>query len=152
MEKIIRYSIDLDDSGEHIIFGADNTLFDDDVNKLFAITFINNILTGLSEKYDNKELQDTISLLGSLGFELNNLIISKLNNNAMITNLVNTNYDFSVQTKDDLFCLKYNGFFIDNLIYKRYEGLKVLVEDELCVYELIDGIDNENWKCLTFEN
>ena len=42
--------------------------------------------------------------------------------------------------------LNYNGIIYDGKIFKRVMGLKVLVLENMEIYELIDGIDNEHWR------
>jgi hypothetical protein len=41
--------------------------------------------------------------------------------------------------------LNYEGIVRGDKILKRQEGLRVLVQNEMKIYELKDGIDNENW-------
>jgi len=56
------------------------------------------------------------------------------------------NYHIRVDTLDQRNELKYNGIVHDGKIFKRVMGLKVLVLENMEVYELVDGIDNEHWR------
>lgn len=55
-------------------------------------------------------------------------------------------YHVTVNNFDERNKLNYEGFVHKGRIFKRVIGLKVLVIQDMNVYELVDGIDNENWK------
>lgn len=61
------------------------------------------------------------------------------------TNNTGKNYDVEVTTIVRRNALNYNGIIYEDKIFKREIGLKVLVLETMKVYELQDGIDNENW-------
>jgi hypothetical protein len=58
-------------------------------------------------------------------------------------------YDLQVDTMDDLYNLNYNGIIYADEIFKREIGLKVKVLQEKKIYELQNGIDNNNWTDIT---
>jgi hypothetical protein len=64
-----------------------------------------------------------------------------------VTELLNkpNDYHIEVSTIVNRDALNYNGIFYEDKIYKRVEGLRVLVIETMEVYELTGGIDNNNW-------
>ena len=56
------------------------------------------------------------------------------------------NYHIMLDTLDQRNELNYNGIVYDGKIFKRVMGLKVLVLENMEIYELVDGIDNEHWR------
>lgn len=56
------------------------------------------------------------------------------------------NYHIMLDTLDQRNELNYNGIIHDGKIFKRVMGLKVLVLENMEIYELVDGIDNEHWR------
>lgn len=60
--------------------------------------------------------------------------------------LINNNFDAAVSTIDELHGLNYNGFFYDDRLFTRKEGLKIKILKTGQVFELQGGIDNEHWK------
>lgn len=58
-------------------------------------------------------------------------------------------YDLQVDTMNDLHNLNYNGIIYADEIFKRVIGLKVKVLENKKIYELQNGIDNDNWTDIT---
>lgn len=56
------------------------------------------------------------------------------------------NYHITVNTRKDRDDLKYENIIHNSKIFKRMIGLKVLVLEDMNIYELINGIDNNNWQ------
>lgn len=56
------------------------------------------------------------------------------------------NYHIRLDTLDQRNKLNYNGIVHDGKIFKRVMGLRVLVLENMEIYELEDGIDNEHWR------
>jgi len=59
--------------------------------------------------------------------------------------LFNKTYHVQVNTIEERNQLGFGGILAGDKIYLRQEGLRVLVTDEMKIYELKGGIDNENW-------
>src|SRR5579859_325894 len=57
--------------------------------------------------------------------------------------LINKNFDAAVSTIDERDALNYNGFFYDDRLFTRKEGLKVKILKTGQIFELQGGIDNE---------
>lgn len=56
------------------------------------------------------------------------------------------NHHITLDTLDQRNELNYNGIIYDGKLFKRVMGLKVLVLENMEIYELVDGIDNEHWR------
>lgn len=56
------------------------------------------------------------------------------------------NYHIRLDTLDQRNELSYTGIVHDGKIFKRVMGLRVLVLENMEIYELEDGIDNEHWR------
>lgn len=58
-------------------------------------------------------------------------------------------YDLQVKTMEELHNLNYNGIIYGDELFFRVEGLKVKVLESKKIYELQNGIDNNNWTDIT---
>src|SRR5579859_6093917 len=76
-------------------------------------------------------------------------VLEKIKGDDIDTFLDNLTFDIQVGTMDDLHNLNYNGIIYNDKIYKRVVGLKVKVLDNKRIYELKNGIDNNNWTDIT---
>lgn len=62
----------------------------------------------------------------------------------------NSDYDFMVANMEELFSLPENNIKKNDKIYSRTTGLKVLVFHEMKIYELINGVSNDNWNSFDY--
>jgi len=122
------------------------------VDRFFALEMAAYILIDTLKRNRNRldqttvnEIQTSINTLLMLGEEVGVLIKGQMETSGSIEGVFNK-YSFSVNTMEELLSLNYNGIIRDDKIFKREPGLKVKVIEESKIFELVDGIDNENWR------
>lgn len=91
-------------------------------------------------------LESTFSTLEALSDELAVLLKQQMEVMGEAEITMYRKYHITVDTKEDRDNLNYEGIIHKGKIFKRMIGLKVLVLEDMNVYELVDGIDNENWQ------
>lgn len=143
----IEYDIKLNDSGRPCIdLPRDHE--DKPEDKFFVLELtrylLQNIYTRRSESFDSdtsNKISDAIILLQQLGDEMAILLWEnmKLAGDAAI--LLNNKYHIQVDTVENRDKLIGEYICYNNKLFKRQNGLKVLVTDEMKIYELI----NNNW-------
>jgi len=103
-----------------------------------------------SELPDNevKALEATFDTLEVISDEL--AVLMKRQMEVLGENVLQfeRNHHITVDSIEDRDNLNYNGIIHDGKIFKRMIGLKVLVLENMQIFELVDGIDNENWKMI----
>jgi hypothetical protein len=91
-----------------------------------------------------EKLETSINFLGQIGDEVAALLWEGMKLSGEAAFILNNKYHIQVENveeRDKLgFVMAYN-----NKVFKRQNGLKVLVTDEMKIYELQGGIANENW-------
>ena len=122
-------------------------------DKFFALEFsryiISIIFNNRPEEFTPKETKDLntcLNVLGQLSDELSKIIYDDLKSKGLNHLNINKTYHIQVANIGERNKLNYNGIIYNDTIYSRTEGLKVLVADDMKIYELVGGIDNENWK------
>jgi hypothetical protein len=148
----IEYDVDLNESGRPCIKLSPD-YEDKPEDKFLAVELtrylIQNVFNNKSDEYD-KEAADRINIcvtvLHQIGDEMAILLYEQMKVLGETSFMLNNNYHFSVQSIDDRDKINTKNIVDNGKIYDRKEGLKVLVLDEMKVYELIGGIENENWK------
>lgn len=95
---------------------------------------------------ERNAVQKTLENLEILSDELALILKKEMEVMGEIALSTYREYHVTVDTIEDRDKLKYVGFIHKGKIYKRAIGLKVLVLKDMNVYELVDGIDNENWR------
>jgi len=147
----IEYEIDLNEKGRPYI----NLLKDYEdkpEDKFLAIELsryiLQNVYDRRSTEFDEesaKVIDSGIRLLGQVGDEIAVLLWEQMKIYGDASIIFDSLYHVSVKTIEERNNLNYDGFLYNNKIYKRQEGLKVMVEENMKIYKLVDGIDNENW-------
>lgn len=148
----IEYEIDINDEGRPYIKLPED--FEDcPENKFFVLELTRYLLSSLiNKKSDNlddetiNKLMTSNALISIISDEVASILRNQMEATGVIYFNLKNMYHIKVQTIEERDKLNYNGIIYEDIIYKRIEGLKVFVEDENKIYELIDGIDNENWK------
>lgn len=147
----IEYEIDLNKTGRPCINLPEN-YENKPEDRFFAIEVARYILQDVynrrSVEFDKdaaKVIQSGINLLGQVGDEVaeilwNNMKI--LGDNDLI---MKKRYHIMVKTNELRDDLDTKHIHYNNKIYTRQEGLRVLVLEDDKIYELQDGITNENW-------
>jgi hypothetical protein len=92
-----------------------------------------------------KTLNLTLDTLEKISDEI--AILLKKEMEVRGENVLNTvrNYHVTVDTIGERDILNYNGILYHDKIFKREIGFKVLVLNEMKIYELQNGIDNNHW-------
>lgn len=109
------------------------------IDKYVLLKIIHDLLVDSNQTNKYENINQTIKTLNFLLKNVEKYVVERLK--------ILKDCDLKVKTKDDLFNLKYDFFYEDKKM-KRVEGLKVFVESENNVYQLVDGVDNKNWKIL----
>lgn len=137
MKYKIEYDIKLiEDNKIDLTILSDN---DKIIDKYLFLKTIHDLLVESNKTNNYKNISQTINTL--------NLLLTNVEKYTVERLKVLKDCNLKVKTKNDLLNLKYD-FFYDNKKMERVEGLKVFVESENNVYQLIGGIDNENWKII----
>jgi len=95
-----------------------------------------------------KHLENTINIIGQISDEVANIIYNQMKNVGNAEFLLNNNYHVLVKTIEERNSLPMSDIQFGDKLFDRCEGLKVFVGDEENVYELTNGIENENWKLI----
>jgi hypothetical protein len=120
-------------------------------DKFFAIELARYILQEVygrrSTEFDKeaaKVIETSINLLGQIGDEMAEILWNNMKSLGDFEFILKKRYHIMVETlklRDELNTnIQYN-----DKIYTRQEGLRVLVLENNIIYELQDGITNENW-------
>ena len=145
------YEIKLDKNGIPYIHIPEDYV-DNPEDKFMALEVTRYVLTTSLAKNRNKisesgikSIEQIIENLGVISEEMAQIIKQQMENKGVFTLNTQTQYHIVVDTIKERDKLNYEGIFYNNKIYKRTEGLKVLVMEDKSIYELKNGIDNENW-------
>ena len=147
----IKYNIKLNDAGRPYIELPDEYV-DKPEDKFFVLELTRylfvSILNTNGDNYDETtkaHINNTLDLLDKVSDEMAVLLKKQMENLGVTELTVQRNYHVQVTTIKERDDLNYNGIIYNGKIFKRTEGLKVLVLEDMNVYELQNGIDNKNW-------
>lgn len=147
----IEYEIDLNEFGRPCIKLGDDYK-ETAADKFFCLEITRYLLQGIYSHKSNDLDQNTveqllkcINFLGQISDETAALIWKSMIEVGDIALLTNNNYHIIVETIDDLNTLNQDFILFGEKIFKRQEGLRVLVTNNMQIFELIGGIDNINW-------
>lgn len=146
------YEIRLNDDLRPFVYIPD-TYIDKPEDKFMALELTRYMLVNLlnlrstslpeNEVRALESAQNTLEVLSDeLALKLKELMENLGNTEITMTR----NYHVICNTRDERDKLNYEGFIYNGKIFKRMIGLKVLVYEDMNVYELVDGIDNNNWQ------
>ena len=156
----IEYGIGLNETGRPCIELPDD--YDQNPeDKFFAIEIARYYLQMVQDKmdantYDQESIEAmdiTTRLLGQIGDEMAEITFNNMRAMGETTMLFDNRYHVMVKTTEERDALPDKNIVYNNRIYDRVEGLKVGLQyydeetflPQLDVYELVDGITNENW-------
>ena len=110
---------------------------------------LQDVYTRKSSEFDPEtsvNLSLCLNILGQLGDEIASILWEnmKVAGDAIVI-LNGKKTHIVVQDIEERNNLPIKDIFYEGLIYQRREGLRIWVTDEKKLYELKDGIDNENW-------
>jgi len=147
----IEYEIKLNDSGRPCI-DLSNDYEEKPEDKFFVLELarylIQNIYNFKSTDFDKttaNKINDCIIILGQISDEVAMLLFEQMKVMGDTSIKTNRNYHIQVNNIEERNNLNYNGIIYNNKIYAREIGLKVLVLSDMRIYELNNGIDNNNW-------
>jgi len=147
----IKYNIKLNDAGRPYI-DLPEEYEDKPEDKFFVLELTRylfiSILHTNGDNYDETtiaHINNTLDLLDKVSDEMAVLIKKQMEVLGVTELTVQRNYHIQVDNIEQRDKLNYEGIIYRNKIFKRIEGLKVLVLDDMNVYELQGGIDNKHW-------
>lgn len=147
----IEYEIRLNESGRPYIHLPENYR-DNSQDRFFALELSRYMLQALyankGTKFDvesSKAMESTLSTLEMISDEVAVLIRQEMEFLGDTSMMFQQNYHLKVKNIEERDNLNYEGIVRGDKIFKRQEGLKVFVEDKNKIFELKNGIDNENW-------
>lgn len=148
----LEYEIQLNEDGRPYVELPDD-YENQPEDRFFSIEMTRYVLQDLmyrrkDELDDNtvKHLDNTINLLGQISDEMAKLLFGEMRRMADVEMMLNPKYHIQVNTIEDRDKLPEKMIYYNNKIFDRIEGLKVLITEKMEIYELTDGITNENWK------
>jgi len=147
----IEYEIKLNDTGRPCI-DLSSDYEDKPEDKFFAIELARYVLQDVynrrSSEFDTQtaeEIDRGIRLLGQIGDEVAVLLWENMKMLGQVAFAMNGKYHVQVKDIEERDNLNPQAILQGDKLYFRTEGLKVLVTDEMKIYELVNGIENENW-------
>ena len=148
----IEYGIEINDNGRpYISLPDDYEQRSEDKFFAFEITryLINSTLMRKRDELDDNSL-DKLETIGSVLEQISDEIATLLLNDMKSLGDIAMQLDlkpYHIQVNDinDRDSLSMDRILYDNKIYPRVEGLKVLVAEEMKIYQLVNGISNDCW-------
>lgn len=147
----IEYEIKLNEDGRPYIYLPED-FEDKSEHKFFVMELTIYMLQEIYHKRINQldqntidKLKQSIDVLLMVSDEAADIIKGQLETMGDVSLITNKAHHIQVKTIKERDNLNYNGIIYNNKIFKRIEGLKVLVTEDMKIYELKDGIDNKNW-------
>lgn len=156
----IDYEIQLNEAGRPCI-NLTEEYEDKPEDKFFAIELARYYLQTVhnrmdEERYDKHtiEMMDiAIRLLGQVGDELAEIQWNDMKTMGEVAMMLDSAYHVTVSSIEERDKLPFEYFVYENKLFKRQEGLRVYVQypienwdrEKAGLYELRDGINNENW-------
>ena len=141
----IKYNIKLSEDGRPYIDlpkdykdKPEDKFFVIELTRYLFISILNNN-GGLYDENTKAHIENTLDLLDKVSVEMADIIKKILKGEDVI------NYDIRVNDIKERDNLNYKGIIYNDKIFNRKEGLKVLVLEDLSLYELKGGIDNKHW-------
>ncbi|MFW5847603.1 MAG: hypothetical protein ACOCVF_01610 [bacterium] len=117
-------------------------------NRFFAMEITYYILSGVLEQHKDRLSDEAVSkiaeaamVIGQVSDEVAALLKEQLKLTVELDKLVKLKYDFHVGKYKELDKLNPEGIIRNNKIYKKKNGLRILVLDEMEIYEL----ENNKW-------
>ena len=148
------YSIKLNDEGRPYIHIPD-TYIDKSEDKFMALELSRYVFNSLLLLRSSdlppdqlKALESTYETLETISDELAILLRGQMEMLGEAEIIMYKEYHVAVKNKKELFDLEYDNIIYNGRIFKRMIGLRVIIQEDMDVFELVDGIDNEHWKKL----
>lgn len=149
----IEYDIELDEHGLPYISLPENVRENDrSENRFYALemtlymfTKIYNSRPPELDEGSIRALEITINTLKRISGEAADILSREMSLLGDAAFIIASRYHIKVNSIKDRNNLPMFNIFHNGKIFRRQKGLKVLVDETSTIYELIDGIENENW-------
>lgn len=146
----IEYEIKLNDDGRpYVHLPVDYINGPED--RFFALEIANyiflDVYTKRSSQFDNdtaEKIRTCIGVIGQISDEVAVLIKEQMILAGEQECIMN-NYCFGVNDIEELYSLPEVDIVRDGKIFNRHIGMKIYVYSKLKMYQLVDGIENDNW-------
>ena len=145
----LEYDITLNESGRPCIDLSDDYEHRAE-DKFFAMEVTRYILQAVflrrsPELDDNtvSAINTTINFLGQISDEVAEILWNQMKISGDISLLLNNDYHVQVKSVEERDLINTEYICYNNKIYKKQDGLKVLVTDEMKIYELKDNTWHE---------
>jgi hypothetical protein len=146
----IEYDIKLNETGRPCI-DLPNDYENKPEDRFLAIELARYILQDLQLRKTSalssdtvEKLDTSINFLGQLGDEVAAILWEGMILAGEMATILNNKYHIQVKNIENRDKLGKNIFY-EGKVFKRQDGLKVLVTDEMKIYELNGGITNDYW-------
>jgi len=147
----IEYEIGLNEQGRPYIILPENYEQRPE-DRFFALEICRYILQDLLNRrsadldpHTIGAIDESERLLGQLGDEVAKILYGQMKISGEFMLAIGVNYHIEVPTIEERDILPEKNILFNNKIFDRVEGLKVWVIEDKIIYELKDGITNENW-------
>lgn len=149
----IEYDLKLDQNGRpYIDLPQDVNENDRSQNRFYALEMtlylFNKIYSNRPPELDEgsiRALEVTISTLKRISSEAAVILSREMSLLGDAAFIIADRYHIKVNSVEERNELPMHRILYNNKIFRRLKGLKVLVDETSTIYELIDGIENENW-------
>ena len=92
-----------------------------------------------------EKMTTSTALLGQISDSVAELLWDDMRNQGDVMLMFDSKYHIQVNSVEERDNLDMKFIYYNNKIFQRQEGLKVFVLENETVYELKNGINNENW-------
>ena len=92
-----------------------------------------------------EKMTTSTALLGQISDSVAELLWDDMRNQGDVMLMFDSKYHIQVNSVEERDNLGMKFIYYNNKIFQRQEGLKVFVLENETVYELKNGINNENW-------
>ena len=147
----IEYQIELNDKGRPYIklpkdyeHRPEDRFFAMEVTAYMLHDLLHRRKSDLDQETINK-MDESARLIGQLSDEVAELLWGMMRSNAVSNMMFDHPYHIVVENLEQRDALPNENILFNDKIYSRTEHLKVYVGELGLIYELHDGITNENW-------
>jgi hypothetical protein len=91
------------------------------------------------------KLNDCIGILEQVSDEVAMILYNQMEIMGDVALTIHNDYHIQVENIEERNNLPRKGIIYNGKIFRRQEGLKVLTYNDMIIYELREGIENENW-------
>jgi len=148
----IQYEIKLNESERPYIYLPEDYR-DNPHDRFFALEMSRYMLQMVyarrGDKFDEesiKAMETSLATLERVSDEVATILKREMEFLGDVDDMFVTNFHHMVNNLEERDVLPNEGIVSGGKILKRRTGLRVFVKDQMKTFELVDGIENENWK------